>query len=232
MTIEELHWAVEVEYNRLSNNHFPTITNVEMDRILNMSANDYFNLFAHGKNGKSLEIKGLEYDRQRLDMLDTLVRSYPEQPRLTVEKIEGDSYKVDFKNTVEKYGSFISAKAIVQGCSQKFSIHPKQHGDQSELNYHQKSSKTFNKISSVERGNVLYFETPGFIPTELELTFLKYPNTMALGTYKNLDGVDVVKAECDLPEEYHDLLVTIAVQNLQRVYGIAHRESEYKLNQV
>lgn len=231
MTIEELHWALEFEYNKLSNNHFPAITDVEKDRVLRISTKDYFNMFAHGKNPKSLEIRGFEYDRQRIDMLTTLVKSYPDEPALTIVDLGANQYKVDLITTKYKFGSFVSAKVNVKDCAFKYTVEPKQHADLATNDYHQKSSRAFQKISSLERNKTLYFEAVDFVPLTLELTYLKEPAEVALGTYNSLYGTLVPKVESDLPDFYHDLLILIAVQNLQRIYPIAHNVlSENKIN--
>ena len=227
MTIEELHWNLELEYDKLSNSHHGRLTDPEKDRILNIAIHDYVEMFLHGTNPKKYNV-GFEVNQQRIDMLDTLVVSYPEQPLLTITQVVTDIYSVDFSNTILTYKSYQSASMTVDNCPDDIGITVEQHGDLNTVlnDFHRSPSKKWKRGVGTIRNNILYIYTKGeYIPKGLKLTFIKKPAEVILGTYAALPTPDepnptilLTKTECDLPSEYHDLVILLAVQNLQRIY--------------
>jgi hypothetical protein len=227
MQIELLHYKLEREWDKLSNKHRRYLTPLEKDEILNMSIDDYFDLFAHGRNEKGFQL-GFEETQQRIDMLHTLVRSWPEEPVLTPVLIESGIYLIDFDNLQDIYGSFDSARVTVTGCPEDFKVILEQHSDLGTVlqDYHRKPSKVWKRIPGTIRNNKLYLYTnEEFVPEAVKITYLKRPNEVCLGTYTEIPTVDLPgppikpKVDCDLPDRYVNLLMTIAAQNLSRLYG-------------
>ena len=64
-----------------------------------------------------------------------------------------------------------------------------------------------------------------FVPIKIYLTYIKKPNEICLGTYPSIENKNIpnaplkTKTDCDLPEEYIDILVAIAVQEVHRRYS-------------
>jgi hypothetical protein len=62
-------------------------------------------------------------------------------------------------------------------------------------------------------------------PSKLELTYIRKPSKVCKGTYPSLENRNAanpplqLKQDCDLPEEYVDIIVSIAVQELARRFS-------------
>ena len=60
---------------------------------------------------------------------------------------------------------------------------------------------------------------------KLELTYIRKPSKVCKGTYPSLENRNrdnspfQLKQDCDLPEEYVDIIVSIAVQELARRFS-------------
>lgn len=231
MRVEELHYQTRFEYNKLVNNHNASLTDVDIDNVLNMSVDDYIDMFFYGKNLKGFNV-GFETDQQRIEMLHSLV-SDTQIPAIATT---GNKYKFSLvlNQNVNKYGDYISGTVEVKNCPGKYlELHIAQHNDQVELDFHRKTSLKWERVNGLFKSDFIEIDTHGeFVPTVLNLTYLKKPNVICLGTYQDLyllqtipNPPNKVKVECDLPEKYHKLLTKIAVLNLDRIYGTA-RQSE------
>lgn len=225
MKLERIHWRLEQEWNKNSNNHRRYLSDLEKDEIINSSIFDYVEMFLHGHNPKGFDI-GFEVTQQMIDMLDTLVVSYPEEPELIPSNLEEDFYRFNFSNTTKPYKSFVRGSIRIKDCNFTLSVNPEQHGDMGKIleSYHRRPSKRWKNVPGVLEADSLIVNMGDLVPLGLRLTYIKKPARVALGTYTDVPTVDnpnpatLNKQECDLPEDYHDLLVRIAVQNLHRIY--------------
>ena len=217
MKIEKLHWATRFEWDKLNNAHKRYLTDPEVDRVLNIAINDYVHMFVHGTNPQKYRL-GFEVNQQRVDMLQTLVNN---QNSLSVLDTNNGTYEFDLKILVPSYYSYLPSECIVKNCTPKFTIELETH-----LNtlggYHVKPSKLWQRVIGRIRGNKLVLHTnEEFEITSLNLTYISKPNEVCLGTYPeltDLSGTNKQKVECNLPDDYHNLVVTMAVQNLQRIF--------------
>lgn len=237
--VERAHHLLEIEWNKLSNNHRKYLTDVEKDDVLNIAVFDYVELFAHGNNPKELDL-GFEVTEQRIDMLHTLVRSYPES---SVIEPDSNTDGIYVFNLPEDYRAYVTSSLIVSDCSDEFKVIREQHVDLNTVlrDYHRKPSKVFREAVGTVRNDKLYIYTnEEFTPTGLKLTYIKNPTEFCLGTYLEQQTADnpqpqiKPRSNCDLPEEYLRLVITIAKQNLDRIYGNIneHQLQDFKIKTI
>jgi len=226
MSIEELHYEIERRWNKNSNNHRKYLTDLEKDQVLNTAINEYVDIFFNARNRNGYDV-GFEVNERMIEMLDTLVYSYPEQGLLRPVKVDDSGvYKVDLTKTNKPFRHYISAR-VVTNCGE-MKLNPEQHGDMNTIigDYHRKANKAFKELPSTRRNNALFLYTDNkFIPTGLKLSYLKKPNRVCIGTYKDITNKDnpnadnKPKVECDLPSDFHDILISITLQELGRIYN-------------
>lgn len=232
MQIEKLHYLLELEWNKNSNAHRKGLTDLEKDMILNMSIFDYVEMFLHGINSKGFDI-GFEVTTQMLDMLDTLVVSYPEQPELYPAREEDGLWMIDLSRLKYTFKNYKTSWLFIEGCELPFEVSLEQHGDRNNVlkSHHRKASRLWKHIPAFLRNNKLYLHTGDMVPDTFRITYIKKPAEVCIGTYQDIPTVENPnpplknKVECDLPEEYHYLLIRIAVQNLYRIYGEVQQDA-------
>jgi len=222
--IDFLHFKLEQSYNKLSNNHQKYLTDVEKDEVLNTAIFEYLEIFIHGRNPKNFNL-GFEVTQQRIDMLHTLVVSYPEFSKKDLTLFENGVYYYEFP---EDYRSYRSARVYESSCDTAYDVNIEQHGDLSTVRraVHRRTSKRFQYIVATIRNNRMYLYGDGEVfPSTIELTYIKKPNKVCKGTYPSLKNRNESnpplqsKIDCDLPEEYVDIIVSIAVQELARRFS-------------
>lgn len=216
MIIEKLHWNVRFEWDKLNNSHKRYLSDPEVDRVLNLAISDYVTMFTHGTNIQKYRL-GFEVNQQRLDMLQTLVISLKD---LNVTK-EDDIYIFNLESLSKPYFSYLPSNCKIKYCTPLFGIEMEKHLN-SLGQYHTKPSKLWKRvIGRIRQNSLVLYTNDEFEIETLNLNYIKKPNEVCLGTYPeltDLGGANKGKVECDLPDDYHNLIVTIAVQNLQRIF--------------
>ena len=224
INIDFLHFKLEQGYNKLSNNHQKYLTDVEKDEVLNTAIFEYLEIFIHGRNPKNFNI-GFEVTQQRIDMLHTLVVSYPEFPKQGLTLLEDKIFYYEFP---QDYRSYRSARVFEAECDIAYDVNIEQHGDlaTTRRSFHRRTSKRFQYIIGTIRNNRLYlYAEDELSPSKLELTYIRKPSKVCKGTYPSLENRNrdnspfQLKQDCDLPEEYVDIIVSIAVQELARRFS-------------
>lgn len=224
INIDFLHFKLEQGYNKLSNNHQKYLTDVEKDEVLNTAIFEYLEIFIHGRNPKNFNI-GFEVTQQRIDMLHTLVVSYPEFPKQELTLLDDKIFYYEFP---KDYRSYRSARVFEVGCYIAYDVNIEQHGDlaTTRRSFHRRTSKRFQYIIGTIRNNRLYlYPEDELTPSKLELTYIRKPAKVCKGTYPSLENRNrdnpplQLKQDCDLPEEYVDIIVSIAVQELARRFS-------------
>lgn len=224
INIDFLHFKLEQGYNKLSNNHQKYLTDVEKDEVLNTAIFEYLEIFIHGRNPKNFNI-GFEVTQQRIDMLHTLVVSYPEFPKQELTLLDDKIFYYEFP---KDYRSYRSARVFEVKCDIAYDVNIEQHGDlvTTRRSFHRKTSKRFQYIIGTIRNNRLYlYPEDELNPSKLELTYIRKPSKVCKGTYPSLENRNAanpplqLKQDCDLPEEYVDIIVSIAVQELARRFS-------------
>lgn len=224
INIDFLHFKLEQGYNKLSNNHQKYLTDVEKDEVLNTAIFEYLEIFIHGRNPKNFNI-GFEVTQQRIDMLHTLVVSYPEFPKQELTLLDDKIFYYEFP---KDYRSYRSARVFEVQCDIAYDVNIEQHGDlaTARRSFHRRTSKRFQYIIGTIRNNRLYlYPEDELTPSKLELTYIRKPAKVCKGTYPSLENRNrdnpplQLKQDCDLPEEYVDIIVSIAVQELARRFS-------------
>ena len=224
INIDFLHFKLEQGYNKLSNNHQKYLTDVEKDEVLNTAIFEYLEIFIHGRNPKNFNI-GFEVTQQRIDMLHTLVVSYPEFPKQELTLLDDKIFYYEFP---KDYRSYRSARVFEVQCDIAYDVNIEQHGDlaTARRSFHRRTSKRFQYIIGTIRNNRLYlYPEDELTPSKLELTYIRKPAKVCKGTYPSLENRNKdnpplqLKQDCDLPEEYVDIIVSIAVQELARRFS-------------
>lgn len=237
MSIEELHYEFKRRWDKQANNHRKGFTDLEVDQVLNSAINEYVYIYGTGRNPKNYN--GLEVNQQMIDMLSTLVMSYPEVSPLPVSS---EDSSISSSQLPENYRYFITGKVETKECG-LVGITVEQHGDLNSIltNYHRKANKLFKNIPVTIRDKKLYLYHNGiFTPESLRITYVRKPSVVCIGTYTeipteiNPNPALKDRIDCDLPEDYHDIVLDIAVQEVSRIYLDTARYTlgQNKLNNV
>ena len=224
--VEELHSKFEMAYNRQANNQRRYLNDVEKDELLNYAVFEYVELFTTGVNKNNWNI-GFEVTQQRIDMLEPLVKSYPEEPSLNLSVIDG-IYIADLTKTAFPLKSFHGAYISISECTDRINVDIDQHQDlnTARQNTHRKSSRAWKRCIGTIRNKKLFLYPDGTMtPLRAFLTYIKQPDKIALGTYPSLQDKDIpnaqnlTKTDSDLPAQYIDIVVAIAVQEAHRRFS-------------
>lgn len=227
MTTEELHFEFKRRWDKNSNNNRRGLTDLEVDQLFNNVSSDYVDLFATGKNPKNYTV-GFEVTGQMIDMVSSLVRSYPEQVELPATSLDGDVYVVDFASLSEPYRHFKTAIIRDRYCG-LVEVNIEQHQDLASvrLDFHRKASKKWKRCPAAIRDKKLYLYTDAeFTISGVQVTYIKEPDPICLGTYTIAPTVSepnpvIIKdySETDIDDNFHHILVSMAVQEAARIYG-------------
>lgn len=224
--VEELHSKFEMAYNRQANNQRRYLNDVEKDELLNYAVFEYVELFTTGVNKNNWNI-GFEVTQQRIDMLEPLVKSYPEEPSLNLSVIDG-IYIADLTKTAFPLKSFHGAYISISECTDRINVDIDQHQDlnTARQNTHRKSSRAWKRCIGTIRNKKLFLYPDGTMtPLRAFLTYIKQPDRIALGTYPSIQDKDIpnapnlTKTDSDLPAQYIDIVVAIAVQEAHRRFS-------------
>lgn len=224
--VEELHSKFEMAYNRQANNQRRYLNDVEKDELLNYAVFEYVELFTTGVNKNNWNI-GFEVTQQRIDMLEPLVKSYPEEPSLNLSVIDG-IYIADLTKTAFPLKSFHGAYISISECTDRINVDIDQHQDlnTARQNTHRKSSRAWKRcIGTIRNKKLFLYPDNTMTPLRAFLTYIKQPDKIALGTYPALQDKDIpnaqnlTKTDSDLPAQYIDIVVAIAVQEAHRRFS-------------
>lgn len=207
MTIQELHFQFKFLIDKVSNNHVRSLTDLDIDTILNRAIYEYVEMFFHGRNNKGYQI-GFEVNQQMIDMLDTLVR---EKTEIAVSNNQC-SLPSDYRNFIE---------ASVETDCGTLNVNIEQHGDTDSVknSFHRKASSVFKNMPTLQRNKKLIFLNDSITINSVNLVYLKKPNEVCLGTYAAYGQSSIKpKVECDINSDYHPLLLDIAKAEWSRIY--------------
>jgi hypothetical protein len=231
MIIEELHFELKRRAQLNYTNYWKGMTDLETDSILRSAINDYVEMFAYGRNDKEYKV-GFEVTQQRIDMLSTLVVGMPEQNFITPFTSDTNLgiYQFRFEDLEYDYKHLLRAYLIVKECNYIIDVTLEQTGDLNTvlLDDNRKPSLTWRravgqirKSSDTSKSSLYIYTGNQFTPVGLYLEYIKRPQEVCLGTYSSIPTSTTPnpplkpKVECDLPEDYHDIMLQIALQ----IYG-------------
>lgn len=225
---------IKLRWNKLNSNHKKDLPDAYLDDIINDSIHEYIEIFYSGNNRKKYNV-GFEVTQQRIDMLSTLI--VPDGLSLTATHLSGNKYAYDLNNLSPKYLHFLRGNVIVDACdslSIPINIVRQNDFDHKMDDENTKPSLKWKRALGLIKGNsvttthrVLYVYTDdNFVATKLKIEYLRQPVKVFSGGYDSLEYLlgdttayksTDTPVDCDLPEEYHTLVVDIAVQNIARI---------------
>jgi hypothetical protein len=226
MTIEKIHREVNLRWDEISQSQYRELTDVEMDSYINFTIFHYVETFTTGR--KTRPWVGFEINRPMIDRVSTLIVGYPEDEGITETSITNGIYEYELENLAFPFKSLLSAELKTTDCGDvPITIERTGHSNQVKNNTFRKPSKTWNQVPAFRRGdNRLYVSTDNLFTVEkLICRYIRKPAEVCIGTYTIEPTTDnpnptVIKpkTECDLPEDYHSLLVDMVVQELTGFY--------------
>ena len=250
MIIRRMHWEFQQRVNKLDSSHKKDLTPMERDAILNNAIHLYTEIFYSGSNPKKYKL-GFEVTQQRLDMLSSLVVGL-KQPVITPDNVVNgvSEFYLDSSTgqLIEPYIHFLRAYTNTN-CG-LVDIKLERHNDLNKIlqDPHRKPSDKWKRKVAViqqstnvnsEKSLFVYSESP---ITEINIEYLRKPIEVYFGNYDsveytncintggsnctqfyNFSGSADTSVDCDLPIQYHDLVVDIAVQEFARILGDVNR---------
>ncbi len=232
MIIDRMRHEVKLRWNKLNSNHKKDFPNAYLDDILNEAINEYIEIFYSGRNGKKFNL-GFEVTQQRIDMLSTLVVPHK---AITLTLVSPNIYKINLGSLSPKYRHFLRGNVIATNCNnRRIKIDMIRHNDfdikivdentKPSLKWGRALGLIKSETASVNSALYVYTDD-NFVATSCEIEYLRKPAVVFSGGYDSLEylnGLDSgytsasPKVNCDLPEDFHTLVVDIAVQNIARM---------------
>jgi len=231
MKIARMRHEIKLRWNKINSNHKKDFPDAYLDDIINDSIHEYIEIFYSGHNPKRYNL-GFEITQQRIDMLSTLV--VPDSS-VTATLVSDNTYKYNLDSLTPKYSHFLRGAIIVENCNNlSIPINIIRHNDFDHKmdDENTKPSLKWKRCLGLIKGNdsgnqMLYLYTDdNYVATNLHIEYLKKPKKVFSGGYDSLefllgDSTAYKSADtpvdCDLPEQYHTLIVDIAVQNIARI---------------
>ena len=233
MTIERLHHEFKFRWNKVNSNHKKDFPAAFIDDAFNKATDDYIEIFYSGNNSKEYKF-GFEVTQQRIDMLQSLVTS---ETSYVVTAVSTGFYRVNFSSFTPKYRHFLRGYVVPLECTTKqipISITRLNDLDTKLADRNTQPSLTWRRCLGTIGNNALNLYTKDYTISTATLQYLRTPVKVFSGGYDSLEyeNGDTLayntlssKVTSDLPEQYHDLLVDMAVQYVGRVL-----EDENKVN--
>lgn len=159
----------------------------------------------------------LEFSQANIDKLNILKTS---SDWYTVIKT-GDYWEFPLDRLPYKYFHYVSGKVkITTPCSKTVTLKYVRDNQlpailQDPFNNNPKDSVLFNFGKSSNSNNLsiyLYSATDS-----IQITYLRYPRYLSLGTYPYVDGIVRPEQSCELPDIWHSEIVDLAVKEASRV---------------
>lgn len=213
MNITEMHHAFVIRTNKIDALYNKEFTPEERDNFLNEAIIAFVNRSYNGANAKGLSF---EQTQEMLDEIRTLVVHSPgDQPFIAPSSVTGEMHVFDLNTLTYDYLHFIRAVAQYSDCSKLANVNMVQYDD---LNFYLSNalhapSRTWNRVIGVLSGDnlILY----GDDIEQVALSYIKYPATVNLGGYVDINGVTTIAVDCDLPENTHNKIIDLAVMIAQ-----------------
>jgi len=219
--VDSLLYKIDQRLNKLSTNDHQQI-NLE-DKILALNEAQ-IKLIKQKVDGFSV-VSGMGMDsfKKRYEDLQRLVIQYNHQPlTLTETNKEINQWTTSIDVLLPKYMFYIDSyiladKGRCKGRKIWINRDLAKHGDIQFIinNEHYKPSfeyqETFNSISSDE---ISVFTDGTFIPTDLYISYMRYPDYIDKAGYIGFDNIASVDRNCELESYLEDELLDLTVQNL------------------
>lgn len=219
--VDSLLYKIDQKLNKLSTNDHQQIQ-LE-DKILALNEAQ-IKLIKQKVDGQStISGMGLDAFKKRYEDLQSLVVSYNNQPlKLKIKNPQLNQWAAKTDVLHPKYMFYIDSYVLADKgrCkNRKLWINRDlaKHGDLQYClnNDHYKPSfeyqETFNFLSSDE---ISIFTDGTFTPTEIYISYMRYPQYIDKEGYTRLDGTPSIDQNCELALYLEDELLDLTVQNL------------------
>lgn len=241
MTISRMRQEIKLHWNKLNSNHKQDIPTAYLDDIINAAIDEYVEMFYSGHNPKQFQV-GFEITQQRIDMLSTLVVPHKSiSASLISPSINWEpTYRIRFSQLTPKYRHFLRGSILVASCNNlAIPIDIQRHNelDIKLRDENTKPSLTWKRCLGAIKQDTSN-STPDsalflYVPEEVtgatltcDLEYLRKPVKVFSGGYDSLEYLlgDTTaykssdsSVNCDLPEDFHNVVVSIAVQIIARI---------------
>jgi len=236
MVIGRMRQEIKLRWNKINSNHKKDLPDAYLDDIINDAINEYVEIFYNGSNPKEYNL-GFEINQQRIDMLSTLVVPHKS---VSANLVSPSIYKINFSSLTPKYRHFLRGSILVPNCDDLvIPIDILRHNDLDIKlrDYNTKPSLVWKRClgaikqdSSASIPNSALFL---YVPEEItsstitcDIEYLRKPVKVFSGGYDSLEYIlgdttayssSSSSVNCDLPEDFHTVVVDIAVQNIARI---------------
>lgn len=219
--VDSLLYKIDQRLNKLSSNAHQRIQ-LE-DKILALNEAQ-IKLIKQKVDGISV-VSGMGFDafKKRYEDLQSLVMNYNHQPlTLSLKNKELNQWVAKLHDLAPKYMFYVDSYILANKgrCKNRMiwiNRDLAKHGDIQFIlnNENYKPSfeyqETFNFLSTDE---ISIFTDGTFIPTEIYIMYMRYPQYIDKEGYINFDGNESVNSDCELEEYLEDELLDLTVQNL------------------
>lgn len=204
MTIEAMHYELKTEVNRLDSNVYRQLRIPEIDWKLNQAQAILINSIANPRQ----PVSGFELNqRSRSDLSPIAVDALTIQ----AQPLSSTQYTVE---KPENYLYFTRAYAncVKQGCERKIRVWVVQQDDLHEEYPFSKSSFEWEEVNGYSyEGGLKAYTDGSFSIRNIELSYLRQPKYMHLGSYQLPDGTPLTgNQDCELGESLHRSIVSLA----------------------
>jgi len=219
--VDSLLYKIDQRLNKLSTNEHQQIQ-LE-DKILALNEAQ-IKLIKQKVDGQSTNSGlGMDAFKKRYEDLQSLVVTYNNQPLdLSLKNEELNQWATGFHQLVPKYMFYIDSYILANKgrCKDRKIWINRDMAKHSDLqfilnNEHYRPSfeyqETFNFLSSDE---ISIFTDGTFTPTQIYISYMRYPQYIDKEGYIRLDGQPSVNQDCELETYLEDELLDLTVQNL------------------
>jgi len=219
--VDSLLYKIDQKLNKLSSNEHQQISLEDKILALNEAQIKLIKQKLDGQN--TVSGLGLDAFKKRYEDLEKLIESYEDHKlQLSETNKELNKWTASLSGVSPAYMFYVDSYILASKgkCKdRRVKINPDlaRHGDIQILlaNDHTKPSfeyqETFNIISSDE---ISIFTDGTFIPSDLYLSYIRYPKYIDKTGYVKFDGTDSTDVDCELKNYLEDELVDLTVENL------------------
>lgn len=219
--VDSLLYKIDQKLNKLSTNEHQQIA-LE-DKILALNEAQIKLIKQKVDGFSTVSGQGFDSFKKRYEDLQSLVVNYIDgELPLTLKNAQLNQYSANLHALDPKYMFYVDAYVLANKglCTdRKIWINKDlaKHGDLSLLlnNDHYRPSfeyqETFNFVSSDE---ISIFTDGTFTPTDIYVSYMRYPVYIDKEGYVNFDGEESINQNCELELYLEDELVDLTVQNL------------------
>jgi len=219
--VDSLLYKIDQKLNKLSTNSHQRIQ-VE-DKILELN-NAQIKLIKQKLSGFSTVPRlGIDAFRKRYEDLQILIEDYKDHP---LDLTESDStlnqWSTDISTLLPKYMFYIDSYFIASKdiCTDRIiwtNMELFKHGDVQFLLNNEHFAPSFEyqeTFSSISKDKLSIFTDGSFIPSKLNIMYIRYPQSINKAGYVMIDGQASQNVDCELADYLEDEILDLAVQNL------------------